>query len=469
MKVLRPIGAAALMALLATLPLSAVAGSSLTIDPDAPAYSVAASCDLSQPLIFVNVLVGNVGNVPTFPRVINAGDPGGAFHGQASIPAILPSQMQMAVQIPLTHVSSNAAPIGGDYSIVASSGGASTTVVVTVPSGLCASVVTPSGPSAPGNLVIHGGYLGGRNHAAERLVVRPSAPSNLQNVRSEADCGAHAGTLGALFCPDMIKSGNLLLDWDFHGDGREIDGFRIYRVDGGAKQLVDHTTGKETIRVSDIKAPSGGYSGTCYAVAAYAGNAESELSHDYCMNSSGEVAKTVHLSATELKSTSRGSAKGGLSSTTSSTQAEPYPKVGYYYSATKSLFGDSRSAQYWRLGVRFDVSRLAGHRIVAAKLRIAFNEAHSCATDVGRGENEWWFADANWNEGFFGDDIGIGDSGPELSANVLPIVSHWIAFNENRGLVLKGNDENSGAFTNKSCTTNFPRNPADYVLDVTYY
>lgn len=463
--------ATALAAILATLPLSAVAVGTLTIELDAKPYSLAATCDLSQPLVFVNLQVGNVGNSPTVPRTITAADAGGVFRGQVSIPSILTSQMQMAVQVPLTHVASSSAPVGGAYTIVALSGAASASVVVSIPASLCASIVTPGGSPPPGGgLVVHGSYIGARNqHGVASLVLKLPAPSNVQSVRSAPDCGAHASTLGALFCPDMIKSGNLLLDWDYNVEGHDVDGFRIYRVDNGAKQLVDRTTGKETIRISDVKQPSGGYTGACYAVAAYAGKAESDLSHEYCVNSSAEVAKTVHLTATQLKSTSRGSEKGTLSSTSSSTQAEVYPKVGYYYSAEKNFLGDSRSAQFWRLGVRFDMSRLADHRIVAAKLRIAFDQANSCATDVGRGMNEWWFADTNWNDAFFGDGIGIGDAGPELAADVTPIVTHWIAFDENRGLVLKGNDENLGAFTNKSCTTYFPRDPADYVLDVTYY
>ncbi len=459
---------AALATLLLILPAAVDAAGALTIGVDTPPYSLASTCDLSQPLIFVNVLVGNDGNVPTLPRTITATDAAGAFQGQVSIGSVLPSD-STPVQIPLTHVASSSAPIAGAHTIRVSSGAPSATIVVTVPTALCPTV-TPGGGTTPGGLSLNGRYTRVKNQHRDIVVavILPS-PSNVEAVRSSAACGAHAGLLGALFCPDMIKSGNLLLGWDYHSEGHAIDGFRIYAVNGGERQLVDHTTGNEALRLSDLKAPSGGYTGACYAVAAYVGNAESDLSHEYCVNSSAEVAKTIHLSASQLKSTSRGSAKGGLSSTTSSTQAEAYPKVGYYYSATKSIFGDSRSAQFWRLGVRFDVSRLTGHRIVAAKLRIAFDQAHSCATDVGRGENEWWFADANWNDGFFGDGIGIGDAGPELAADVTPIVTHWIAFNENRGLVLKGNDENSGAFTNKSCTTYFPRNPADYVLDVTYY
>jgi hypothetical protein len=125
-----------------------------------------------------------------------------------------------------------------------------------------------------------------QNSVLAALKIAP--PANRRSVASGPDCGAHLGTIGALVCPDMMKSGDLLLIWDWQpGDGPdEIDGSRIYTGDGinvqtgaYAGQLLA-TRPNKGVTLFDVPKPPGGrgYAGNCYAVTAYAGSRESKPS-----------------------------------------------------------------------------------------------------------------------------------------------------------------------------------------------
>ena len=111
----------------------------------------------------------------------------------------------------------------------------------------------------------------------------PAVPRNLRNSSGVQDCAAHLGLIGALVCPDLIRSGRMLLIWDWQaGAGPDaIDGYRMYRVDG-KKQLIYTRADKKDLTLVDVPLPAAGYVGTCYSVSAYAGAFESALSPAFC-------------------------------------------------------------------------------------------------------------------------------------------------------------------------------------------
>ena len=123
----------------------------------------------------------------------------------------------------------------------------------------------------------------GRSAGAYTLTVPP--PRNVQVARGTEQCAAHVGLFGALTCPALIKSGDVLLVWDWQaGAGpAAIGGFRVYRVTGGTKQLVYTRTDQDSITLVDLSGPAAGYVGACFAVSAYAGAYESALSAAHCV------------------------------------------------------------------------------------------------------------------------------------------------------------------------------------------
>jgi len=301
--------------------------------------------------------------------------------------------------------------------------------------------------------------------------LKVAAPANLHSVTSGTDCGTHVGAFGALVCPDMMKSGDLLLIWDWRpGDGPDtIDGYRIYRSTG--ELLATRPSAEQTL--FDVPKPrnGGGYNGTCYAVSAYVGSRESARSPVYCAGG-GSVATTVQLRAMHGRVSWRERKDAGFDLMAPFGTDDPVKagSVGFKYSSEKHLIKDSYDNIFYRSAWAFDLSPLLNRRLFAAKLKftIATSEGagnnHSCAAQVGEGVEFWW-KNAGWLDGRFGDDIGLGEAGPTITADVTKIVAPWMRGEPNYGFVVKGADENLGAFTNKTCFTTYT--PA--VLEVTYY
>ena len=299
------------------------------------------------------------------------------------------------------------------------------------------------------------------------------APANVHGAAGYQECAAHVGALGALICPDMVKNGNVLLVWDWSGPASgpnaAIDGYRVYRVDGGLKQLVDTVPNKKDQTLSNVPKPAGGYGGKCYATAAYAGSRESALSPAFCPNG-GSAATTTRLPASQTRSVAQTRRNFGSNSPDNGLI------VGFEYFADKELLGDNYANRIHRAAFAFDVSGLRNRRLVRAVLRFTIalsygaGNNHSCTTDIDTGTEFWWssggwLASAHDSEPNAGYQIEPGETGPEISADVTNVVAPWLSGAPNYGFVLKNRDENLGAFTNKTCLTTYT-NPT---LELTYY
>jgi plastocyanin len=208
-------------------PAATLAEAALSASFSNPPYAFTASCDLSQPLAFVNLIVVNRGDAITVslgPRRLGP----------------------LAVSVPAT------------FCATAAPGAAK----LTVPASSTQSAIQRRQPHP-----------------------QPAVPRNVQVARGTKECAAHVGLFGALACPAMIKSGDVLLVWDWQaGAGPDaIDGFRLYRVAGGTKQLVYTRADKNSLTLVDLPGSAAGYIGTCFAVTAYAGANESALSNALCV------------------------------------------------------------------------------------------------------------------------------------------------------------------------------------------
>jgi plastocyanin len=143
----------------------------------------------------------------------------------------------------------------------------------------------PAATLAAAPSVTHAGSIDSNAARIAGAKRTPAVPRNVGVARGTKQCAAHVGLFGAMTCPALIKLGDVLLVWDWQaGAGfAAIDGFRVYRVTGGAKQLVSARTDKDSITLVDLPGPAAGYVGTCFAVTAYAGAAESALSAAHCV------------------------------------------------------------------------------------------------------------------------------------------------------------------------------------------
>jgi plastocyanin len=239
------------------------------------------------------VVVANRGSVPLAETPFIATDGTGVLHGDATTQPLAPGA-QLTLRIPMLHVASSSAAIGGPHSITVMAGlrrvGALT---VPVPETLC---VTPIPAPLTASQRVHPNLavatppgvtqIAKPNSSVSKIILdlhTPAVPGNVRNANGVQDCAAHVGLIGALVCPDLIRSGRMQLIWDWQaGVGpAAIDGYRVYRVDGG-KRLVYTRADKKDITLFDVPLPVGGYVGTCYAVSAYVSTTESNLSGAFC-------------------------------------------------------------------------------------------------------------------------------------------------------------------------------------------
>ena len=286
----------------AAIPATTLAEPSLAAAFADPPFVVAARCDPTQPLAYVNLGVVNRGDSPTPATLVTAVDATGVLGGQTTLPPIAPGARN-ALRVGLRRAPSNDASVGGTHAVTITIGAVRLApIAVTLPATFCAAAsppadtVVPVGDAAarvrshrplaaPGTLT---SVYERRPNTAQILREQqtPAAPVHLHVSNGQQECAAHVGLLGALACPDMVRSGNVLLVWDWRPAAvgpAAIDGFRVYRVNGGVKQLVFTRREQNNVTLYDVPGPSGNAIGTCYAVSAFAGAYESTPGAAACL------------------------------------------------------------------------------------------------------------------------------------------------------------------------------------------
>jgi hypothetical protein len=310
------------------------------------------------------------------------------------------------------------------------------------------------------------------------LAIVPSAPSGLTSTLDPHVCGDHAGLAGFI-CLASIPAGYLTLVWDWAPSTayRDLDGYRIYRVDGGRRTLVETQTSAD-IKIQAFQQPPSGFAGQCFAVTAHKGGAESALSAPFCPGRDSAT-QTVTLSATQQRSVAAyaGDVTGlaGLPEVKSGgTRSSVGLKVGYISNANKNLLGDSFGNYAYRAGLMFDMGFLTGRSIYRALLKLHVSASlvgnssdtfSSCATAIGIAADSWW-GSQSWINGEFGDVNPGRVHGPDVALDVTKIVADWASGRvSNYGFVLKGDSEDMGAFRNDACLSTF----ASTSLEIVYY
>ncbi len=315
-------------------------------------------------------------------------------------------------------------------------------------------------------------------------------PSGLTNADDPKICGAHGGVGAGLACKALLPLGRLALVWEYPAR-TDVIGFHIYRVDGDQHALVAEQSNGAAVKAYVIDPPpEDGYAAACYAVSAFSASQESSASSPFC-GAQARLAQTLSLSPTAVMSSWMGSSSSSTGVSNGSTirrDVDNRPSVGFQHSTQKNVFGDLASNTAYRLGIYFDISPVMHRKIRSARLQLEVastwqgkgnigapfphyqardvpsDHQSSCAAILSEGTARWW----NYTEWILDSPVkSAAAQGPDISIDVTDIVNGWANDRrENFGFVLKGEDEDLTAFTERSCVTQYV--PASLKLVIQY-
>ena len=136
------------------------------------------------------------------------------------------------------------------------------------------------------------------------LVVVPPAPDSLTNTTDPPTCTNHAGLGGGLACYAGIPKGQLALIWNWspRSGVPNVDGFRVYRVDGAQHTLIYNQANGKDATLALVDPPADGFNGKCYVVTSYLGKGESPDSNYFCAGGyqGGAIVESFNLTLSHL-------------------------------------------------------------------------------------------------------------------------------------------------------------------------
>ena len=117
-----------------------------------------------------------------------------------------------------------------------------------------------------------------------------AAPHDLHEITSRKGCGTVPPPIaGPLVCDGLIRSGGIMLAWN--DDATTLNGYKVYRVDGGQHTLVATVSNGAAARFVGLSKSQGPFAGRCYVLEAYSGTLESRPSDRFC--ATGDSTATV--------------------------------------------------------------------------------------------------------------------------------------------------------------------------------
>ena len=315
-------------------------------------------------------------------------------------------------------------------------------------------------------------------------------PTGLAGADDPAICGAHGGIAAGLACKALLPLGRLALVWDYPARA-DVVGFHVYRVDGAQRILVADQANGAAVRAYVIDPPpADGYATACYAVSAYSTSQESAVSDAFC-GAGARLTQTLTLApiarlTTFLETNTTSSGLNNGSRVLHDTDDRPL--VGDWHETDKNSFGDFAGNAAYRLGLYFDITPVMHRRIRSARLQFEVDSAWngdgvihapgphmqaadvptdhqtSCAAVLSEGTARWW----NYKDWILDSPVkSAAAQGPDIAIDVTDIVNGWAnSARPNFGFVLKSDDENMAAFTEKVCVTQYV--PASFQLVIQY-
>ncbi|MBV8223046.1 MAG: hypothetical protein JO293_06760, partial [Candidatus Eremiobacteraeota bacterium] len=301
-------------------------------------------------------------------------------------------------------------------------------------------------------------------------------------------CQAHGGSAGSFACYIGLPAGKVALVWDYPYSN-PVDGYNVYRADSTT------SSGPTSVQMVTIPKPIAQATqsdwhfaildkqsaGSCFAVTAYHGNAESNRSVQYCIAENG-VPKMVSLDPDRVGTMI---ADAYVRTDMSLLENEDrnknilirgYVDLSVGHTHTADLWRDQAHTQVseyansvYRGYAHFNTWMLAGRHIAQAQLSLLGGTTQGssllCLVNYGQ-------ADHFWNSGdrlYPNQDLGNGPyQGPDLHLDVTRLVQSWADGSaQNTGFALV-DDQSLGlpmVVISDTCLTNFPTAK----LDVTYY
>lgn len=314
----------------------------------------------------------------------------------------------------------------------------------------------------------------------------PPAPNSLTNTTDPPTCTTHAGIGGGLACYAGIPKGMLALIWSWSPGACSdcIDGYNVYRVDGGQHTRVTQQNAKldsglvATLAVLDK--PSDGFNGKCYVVTAYYQGLESNDSNYFCPGgyAGGPIVESFTLQPSAVRSVYHhysytGFGPGcGLSNTgTGPPNGDHVGFIHSYVSASGFTCGEDtfvyQTAVNFNLGGAGIILRNSKASVQSARLlfRRVDGGTVNCMAGVHLPTGDWSNAqDLIPNNDFISGipwgtntDINTGTvkiANGNDSIDVATAISNWAkgVWSSDYGFVLiGGNEDTSGFHDNNSC------------------
>jgi hypothetical protein len=318
-----------------------------------------------------------------------------------------------------------------------------------------------------------------------KFTVVPPAPASLTNTTDPPTCTDHAGAGGGLACLALIPKGSLALIWSWASSPSvpKLDGYKVYRIDGGQHSLIYTQANGKDVTLALVPPPSDGFNGKCYVVTAYVGTAESKDSSYFCAGGyqGGPIVESFNIAPNALRTVNHHYSYSGFGPgcglSLNGTGPTSGLLVGYTHaydsSAGITCFEDTFVAQTavgFELGAAGIVLRNPKASVQSATLTFQRNDGSStsCLAGLHLGTGDWTNAqDLIPNNGFInniptGNNVsvnggGIKISGSSYSADVSGPINNWAKdVWPNHGFVLTGpNEDTSGYHDNNHCMSTF--------------
>lgn len=292
------------------------------------------------------------------------------------------------------------------------------------------------------------------------------APQKVHSTLDLAECGKHGGIGGGIACQVLLARSELVLVWDWSG-AEKIDGYRIFRTDGGKHDAVGVQQSGKDITLFVVP-KDGAYTGKCYTVVAFAGSRQSLVSNEYCATG-GATLKRAQLKPTQVKSMAE--YQNQLTGRTLLPNAKHYEPadmlVGYdYHNVIPAPNGNKWMNPVYRTDLLFDLTDVMHKKIWSAFLKLHVSSTSmmtetfsqpsdhstSCLSRIGFGIDRWWTF-SGLNDGAVALTPGT-QMGPDVSYDVKSMVASWAEnARPNFGFVLKGDEK--PVTLDETCLTQF--------------
>lgn len=363
---------------------------------------------------------------------------------------------------------------------LAHSGFQSNGVIVTLVNG-----VTPPPPAPAGKVFFTVNCSALNIPKGVIFVVQPPAPDSLTNTTDPPTCTNHAGLGGGIACLAGIPKGQLALIWNWSPikGVADVDGYKVYRVDGGQHTLIYTQANRKDVTLALVDPPSDGFNGKCYVVTAYLGKGESHDSGYFCAGGyqGGPIVENFTAQLNNIDDVwhryhfDGGGPGCGL--TAGGTGADPGNNVGYWHAYDSSAgFTCSETTLVYQTAIGFNLGAagivLRNPKASVQNATLSFQRTDgtntNCLAGVRRPTGDWTGAQGLIPATDFISNIPTGDGvsvngggvkigGSSYQLDVTGAVNNWAkGVWTNYGLLLTGpNEDTSGYHDNNHCESKF--------------